>query len=69
MTVATWRNFAFTSGFAANSCAMLATLMLSVLFIGAGETVAQTRREPTVPQRETWRRAIVRTPRPKKVVS
>jgi hypothetical protein len=66
MIVATWRNFAFASGFAANSCAMLAILLLSVALIGAREAAAQTKREPTVPQRETWRRAIVRIPRPKK---
>jgi hypothetical protein len=51
---------------AAKSCAMLAPLMLSVGLVGAGEAAAQTRREPTVQQRETWRKAIVRTPRPKK---
>lgn len=62
----TWRYFTFTCGFAVKSCAMFATMMLSVAFMGAGEAAAQTRREPTAQQREIWRKSIVGTRRPKK---
>ncbi len=63
-----------------NTCAVVVTLLLSVLMIGSTKATAQTQPkakasqrtssrtavQPTVQQRETWRKAMVKTERPSK---
>src|ERR1043166_1447037 len=41
-------------------------LILSVSLVAADQASAQTKRQPSEQQRETWRKSIVRRPRPKK---